>query len=163
MDREAAVIRSEMSQTRRDLDYKLSRLGERAREMSPRRVVQRNMPDYLLELLSGFDHIFLGLRDCVDEVARITGRPCSYLPLASDVLRFAPRESDQPRPIEVCNIGRRSQVTHHALLEDSARRGSFYYYDTVAASGTDLKQRTFRVESPREHRTMLAPLLPNSR
>ena len=101
--------------------------------------------------------------DCVDEVARITGRPCSYLPLASDVLHFAPRERDQPRPIELCNIGRRSQVTHHALLEDSARRGSFYYYDTVAASGTDLKQRTFRVDNPQEHRTMLATLLRNSR
>ena len=49
MDREAAFIRSEMSQTRRDLDYKLERLQERARELSPRRVVQRNMPDYLLE------------------------------------------------------------------------------------------------------------------
>ena len=121
------------------------------------------LPDYLLELLSGFDHIFLGLRDCVDEVARITGRPCSYLPLASDVLRFAPRERDQPRPIEVCNIGRRSQVTHQALLKDSARRGSFYYYDTVAASGSDLKQRTFRVDNPQEHRTMLATLLRNSR
>ena len=53
------------------------------------------LPEYLLELLSGFDHIFLGLRHCVDDVARITGRPCSYLPLATDVLRFAPQSPDQ--------------------------------------------------------------------
>lgn len=120
------------------------------------------LPDYLLELLSGFDHIFLGLRHCVDDVARITGRPCSYLPLATDVLRFAPA-IDQPRPIEVCNIGRRSQVTHGALLADALHRGSFYYYDTVAASGHDLKQRTFRVDNPQEHRIMLATLLRHSR
>lgn len=53
MDREAAVIRSEMSQTRRDLDQKLSQLQERAHEMSPRRVVQRHMPEYMLERVIG--------------------------------------------------------------------------------------------------------------
>jgi hypothetical protein len=120
------------------------------------------LPEYLLELLSEFDHIFTGLRHCVDDVARITGRPCSYLPLAADVLRFAPAP-EQKRPIDVCNIGRRSQVTHHALLEDAAKRGSFYYYDTVAASGSDLKQRTFRVDNAQEHRLMLATILKNSR
>ena len=74
-----------------------------------------NIPEYLIELLSGFDHIFLGLRHCVPLVARITGRPCSYLPLAADVLRFAP-SPEQPRPIAVSNIGRRSDATHAALL-----------------------------------------------
>ncbi len=120
------------------------------------------LPEYLLELLSGFDHIFLGLRHCVEDVARITGRPCSYLPLATDVLRFTPGSTDRPRPIDVCNIGRRSLVTHSALLEDAERRQLFYYYDTVAASGSDLKQRTFRVDSPHEHRIMLATILKHS-
>lgn len=122
-----------------------------------------HLPEYLLELLSEFDHVFTGLQHCVDHVARITGRPCSYLPLAADVLRFAPTMPDQQRPIDVCNIGRRSQITHHALLEDSARRHSFYYYDTVAASGTDMKQRTFRVDNAQEHRLMLATILKHSR
>jgi hypothetical protein len=122
-----------------------------------------NLPEYLLELLSEFDHVFLGLRHCVLDIARITGRPCSYMPLAVDVLSFAPASIDHPRPIEVCNIGRRSSVTHAALLDDAARRQSFYYYDTVAASGSDLKQRTFRVDNPHEHRIMFATLLKNSR
>ena len=47
MDREAAEIRSEMSQTRVDLDRKLMRLTAQAREMSPRRVARRLMPEYL--------------------------------------------------------------------------------------------------------------------
>jgi hypothetical protein len=53
MDREAAVIRSEMSQTRADLDRKLTRLGARAREMSPRRYARRLMPEYLWERVIG--------------------------------------------------------------------------------------------------------------
>ena len=121
------------------------------------------LPQYLLELLSDFDHIFIGSAHCVNEVARITGRPCTYLPLAVDVLRFTPASPDQPRPIDVSYIGRRSSVTHQALLEESKRGLSFYYFDTVAASGVNLKDRTFRVDSPHEHRTMLATILKHSR
>jgi hypothetical protein len=40
------------------------------------------LPPYLLELLSAFDHIFLGSHHSVQDVARVTGRPCTYLPLA---------------------------------------------------------------------------------
>src|SRR5271155_2748216 len=72
------------------------------------------LPEYLLELLSAFDHVFIGNHHSVQEVARITGRPCTYLPVAVDVVRFAPALCDQLRPIEVCNIGRRSPVTHQA-------------------------------------------------
>lgn len=117
------------------------------------------LPEYLLELLSAFDHVFLGARHCVQDVARIIGRPCTYLPVAVDVPRFTPASIDQPRPIYVCNIGRRSPVTHQALLEEAERQQSFYYYDTVAASGADLKQRTFHVDSPHEHRGMLGTIL----
>src|SRR5208282_5529342 len=120
------------------------------------------LPEYLLELLSAFDHVFIGQHHPVKEIARITGRPCTYLPLAVDVPRFAPASPDQPRPIGVCNIGRRSPVTHQALLDDAERCQSFYYYDTVAASGADLKSRTFRVDSPHEHRRMLASVLKHS-
>jgi hypothetical protein len=120
------------------------------------------LPEYLLELLSAFDHIFIGHRHPVEDVARITGRPCTYLPLAVDVLRFAPLSCDQPRPIEVCNLGRRSPITHKALLDDTERRHSFYYYDTVAASGAGLKNRTFHVDNPQEHRRKLATLLKHS-
>ena len=121
------------------------------------------LPRYLLELLADFDHVFLGVRHPVDKVARIVGRPCSYLPLAADVLRFAPRAPDAARPIDVCNIGRRSPVTHAALLQLAGEGRAFYYYDTVAASGAGGKQRTFRVDDAREHRLLLASLLQRTR
>jgi hypothetical protein len=121
------------------------------------------LPKYLIELLGQFDHIFIGFQNCVDEIAAISGRPCSYLPLATDVLRFAPPSMDSDRPIGVCNIGRRSPITHDALLQLSAERRMFYYYDTVAASGAGGKQRTFQVDRPSEHRRLLASLLQRSR
>ena len=124
--------------------------------------VQR-LPKYLLELLAEFDHVFVGVQHVVDEVSQIVGVPCRYLPLAADVLRFSPYPDLSPRTIDVCNIGRRSEVTHAALLELARERRLFYYYDTVAASGLDRKQRTFRVSDPEEHRLLLANLLRRSR
>lgn len=121
------------------------------------------LPPYLIELLADFDHVFIGFNHSVDDVRRICGRPCTYLPLATDVLRFAPASLDAPRAIEVCNIGRRSAVTHKALIDWADATQGFYYYDTVAAGGSDKKDRTFRVDNPEEHRRMLATLLKNSR
>ncbi len=121
------------------------------------------LPGYLLELLAEFDHVFLGVSHPVADVERIIGRPCSYLPLATDVLRFSPFPEPPPRSIDLCNIGRRSRATHEALLKLAADRQIFYYYDTVAASGIGGKQRTFSVENASEHRLLLASLLQRSR
>jgi Glycosyl transferases group 1 len=120
-------------------------------------------PGYLLELLAPFDHIFIGVSNPVSEVTRLVGKPCSYLPLAADVLKFAPYPLPPERSIGLCNIGRRSAVTHAALLQVANDQKFFYYYDTVAASGFDMKQRTFRVQNAREHRLLLASLMRRSR
>ena len=53
MDREAALIRSEISQTRADLDRKLARLGARARELAPRRYATRLLRDRRFEQIVG--------------------------------------------------------------------------------------------------------------
>jgi len=121
------------------------------------------LPRYLLEMLCDFDHIFIGAYHSVAEVGRITGRPCSYLTPAADVLRFSPAPQFPQRTIDVYNIGRRSPVTHRALLRAAQARELFYCYDTVAASGVDQKQRTFRVQNASEHRQMLASMLQRSR
>lgn len=121
------------------------------------------LPEYLLELLADFDHVFLGLCGPLPDVARIAGRPCSHLPLAADVATFTPLPRPQPRLIDVCNIGRRSEPTHAALMHLARARRIAYYYDTVAASGLDRKQRTFQVQDAREHRLLLASLLQRSR
>ena len=121
------------------------------------------LPKYLLELLAEFDHIFVGAQHVVDKVSQIAGVPCHYLPAAADVLRFSPYPDLPTRMINICSIGRRSEVTHAALLGLARERRLFYYYDTVAASGLDQKQRTFKVSDPREHRLLLANILRRSR
>jgi hypothetical protein len=121
-----------------------------------------NLPEFLLELLSEFDYVFIGMQNPVARVASIIGKPCSYLPLAVDVLRFAP-SSQSTRVIDICYLGRRSPVTHEALVKLAGQRRIFYYHDTVRASGQDKKQVTFRVANVREHRLLLANVLQRSR
>jgi len=121
------------------------------------------LPQYLLELLADFDHVFLGTQHPVAEVARISGRPCTYLPMAADVLRFSPYPLPPPRSIDVCNIGRRSRITHARLAQVARERRIHYYYDTVAASGSNDKHRTFHVDDHAEHRLLLAQVLQRSR
>ncbi len=53
MDREAAVIRAEMSETRAELDRKLTLLEERAREFSPKRYARDHMPEYFVDRVVG--------------------------------------------------------------------------------------------------------------
>ncbi len=60
MDREAAVIRSQMSKTRINLDQKIDRLEARARELTPRQVARRYMPEYPLDRAIGAMLALLG-------------------------------------------------------------------------------------------------------
>lgn len=122
------------------------------------------LPEYLLQLLGRFDHVFLGMRHCVEDVGRIVGRPCSYLPFAVDVMRFSPWPTPVGRGIDVCNIGRRSPITHAALIELAQSRRISYYFDTFArGAGSYARDRTFHVHDPQEHRLLLANLLRRTR
>ena len=60
MVREADLIRSEIDQTRSNLDSKLMRLEERAREMTPRRVAQRFVRERAFEQVVGSTLMFAG-------------------------------------------------------------------------------------------------------
>lgn len=62
MDSEAAVIRSEMSRTRADLDGKLSELGIRAHELTPRAVAKRYLPENTLDYTIGGILTLVGAR-----------------------------------------------------------------------------------------------------
>lgn len=74
MDREAVVIREEMSHTRAELDRKLSLLEVRARELSPRAMAQRYMPDYLLDRAIGAALTLVGIVLAVRQLTRKTRR-----------------------------------------------------------------------------------------
>jgi len=118
------------------------------------------LPGYLLELLSEFDHVFIAAQHVVGTVSRLIGRPCTYMPQGVDALRFCPWPDPPVRSIDVCNIGRRSPVTHGKLLERARQGRFFYYYDTIKPAA---KEVTFHVNSGSEHRLLLANLLKRSR
>lgn len=123
--------------------------------------------DYLLELLKDFDHIFIGLQHSVKLVSKATGKPCTYLPIGIDTLKFGPLpKASIPRQIDFCNIGRRSDVTHQALLTLAQQQDLFYYYDTISTPKDIVnadKQVTFYVRNPQDHRWLLANLLKRTR
>jgi hypothetical protein len=62
MAEETADIREEMNHTRADLDYKLTRLEARARELRPRAVARRFMPEYALDRTIGAILTLIGTR-----------------------------------------------------------------------------------------------------
>jgi hypothetical protein len=62
MDREAAVIREEMSHTRAELDQKLALLEMRARELRPQAVARRYLPDYPIDRAIGAVLTLIGSR-----------------------------------------------------------------------------------------------------
>jgi hypothetical protein len=107
-----------------------------------------------LRLLQPFDHVFLYYRNSVKPLAkRITSR-CSYLPPGVDTIRLCPYPEAPERSVDVYSIGRRSAVTHQALLEMAAKRDLFYIYDSTTAD---------QVIDPDEHRDLFANIVKRSR
>ena len=62
MDREAAVLRAEMSQTRAELDRKLTLLESRVGEMKPQRLAERYLPEYFVDQMIGGVLTAIGLK-----------------------------------------------------------------------------------------------------
>ncbi len=110
----------------------------------------------LQEPFQNFDHIFLGVNHCVEQLAKLVNRPCTYIPLAVDTLRFCPYPTPVQRSIDVCNIGRRPSQIHEPLFKLSQEQNFFYYYDTV-------RKQKLEIENYLEHRCLLASLLQRSR
>lgn len=122
-------------------------------------VWQQDIPQWkhALQFLQDFDHIFLALDHSVATVAKLLERPCTYLPYSVDTLKFYPHLPYHQRSIDVCNLGRRSSLTHQALLEVAEQRDIFYYFDSIKTAS---EQRLINLQ---EHRYLIANLIKNSR
>jgi hypothetical protein len=62
MDREAAVLRAEMSRTRAELDEKLTLLQARVSELTPQRLTERYVPEYFVDRVIGGILTVVGLK-----------------------------------------------------------------------------------------------------
>lgn len=109
-----------------------------------------------LTYLKDFDFVFLGHSHIVDDVQEIVGKPCAYLAPGVDALKFCPASLNQDRMIDLCSMGRRSSVTHEALLKLTQKSNFFYHYDLLKSSD----QRT---NNHQAHRIFNANILKNSK
>jgi len=109
---------------------------------------------YALETLRRYDLIFLGCQGTVEPVARLTGRPCVYLPPAVDTDVFTPAP-ESPEPLyDVFSLGRRTPAFHDAVLKAVERPGITYLYGRCGPC---------RCSDYVEHRLKLARTLQRSR
>lgn len=108
-----------------------------------------------LQFFDNFDLICLGHGEIVDEVQEIIQRPCIYLAPGVDTVKFYP-DLNRDRSIDLINVGRRSAVTHEALLELAEQSDFFYFYDYISGAG-------IRNNQHQSHRTFIANKLKNSR
>ena len=104
---------------------------------------------------SDFDHVFLGVTQCIEGLKKLVKPPVTYIPPAVDTLRFSPYPDPPQRSIDVSYIGRRSPIIHDALIKRATLDNFFYYYDTVKGK--------LQINDPKEHRILLANLFQRSR
>jgi glycosyltransferase involved in cell wall biosynthesis len=110
-----------------------------------------------MSALKRFDYVFVGFSGTVRALSDMLGKPCRYLPMGIDTLRFSPYPSRPSRVIDVYSVGRRLEAIHEALLQVSSERGLFYAYDTFQnLANAD-------VENPSHHRQFLASMAKRSR
>lgn len=109
---------------------------------------------YLRKYFSRFDALFSAQVHMCEHIERICRRPCTYLPPGIDAKRFCPVPRHPERTIDVMSIGRRSPVTHDALLAHVRHKDFFYLYDTG---------RQLRFSRHDEHRVLLAEQLKRTR
>ena len=109
-----------------------------------------------LKFFKDVDLICVGHSQILDLVKEITDSPCIYLAPGIDTVKFHPHSHKSQRCIDVCNLGRRSPVTHQALLKLAEEKHFFYYYDIN--SGFVVRNNNYQ-----EHRTFIANLLKSSR
>jgi hypothetical protein len=109
-----------------------------------------------IQSLNRFDHVVLGMRGTVQAVSEAIGRPCHFVPVGIDALRFTPYPNPPERVVEVFNIGRRWEGIHRPLLEYARAKGLFYVYDTLQTGGS-------LVPDYKQHRDLIANIAKRSR
>jgi hypothetical protein len=94
----------------------------------------KEMDDYphFLRLLKDFDVIMMYYSQSVGPLSDRIGRSCTFLPAGVDTISFCPYPQLPKRVVDVYSIGRRSEITHRALLHMVEEEGLFYLHDSIA-------------------------------
>lgn len=84
-----------------------------------------------LSLFREFDYIFMNCSQSIEGVSKTIQRPCKYIPFGIDSIKFCPYPLNRERRVDLYSVGRRSQVTHQALLDLAEKDNFFYIYETI--------------------------------
>jgi len=87
---------------------------------------------HLFRILKKFDLVVLYYSQTSRPLSERIGSKCIFLPPGIDALLFSPYPKPPRRSIDVYSIGRRSEVTHRALLRMAAENQLFYLHDSIA-------------------------------
>ena len=109
----------------------------------------------VMPFFNQFDLICLGTFHVLPAISQMVTCPCIFLAPGINTLKFYP-QIKADRTIDICNLGRRSSVTHKALVSLAERESFFYYHELIGGSAQ-------RISNHSTHRTMTANLLKNSR
>lgn len=107
-----------------------------------------------LRMLKRFDVVVLYYSQSVGPINELIGEKCIFLPPGVDTIRFCPFPNPPERTVDVYSIGRRSAITHRALLKMAAEDGLFYLHDSTSAD---------QVLDATEHRILFSNLIKRSR
>lgn len=77
------------------------------------------------------DHVFVSVAAVAEPLRELLRCPVTYVPLATDVARFARAAHPTARPIDLLNVGRRDPAVHDELRVAAARLGWRYHFDTM--------------------------------
>lgn len=107
-----------------------------------------------LSILAKFDVVLLYYSQSVKPLSERIGRRCVFLPPGVDSILFCPYPDPPKRVIDVCSMGRRSQITHQRLLGMVEESGLFYLHDSFAGD---------QAINSKEHRALFANVAKRSR
>jgi hypothetical protein len=107
-----------------------------------------------IRMLTEFDLVVLYYSMSIEPLNQRIGNKGLFIPPGVDTLRFCPWPDPPERSIDVYSMGRRSAVSHHALLNMAKEEDIFYVHDSTSAD---------RVLDPAEHRVLFANFLKRSR
>ncbi|HLW53550.1 MAG TPA: glycosyltransferase [Candidatus Angelobacter sp.] len=105
-------------------------------------------------LLEKFDVVVLYYSQSVKPLSARIRSKCVFLSPGVDALLFSPYPKPPERSIDVYSIGRRSEITHRALLRMAADDGLFYLHDSIAGD---------KAVDPAQHRALFANTAKRSR
>ena len=94
----------------------------------------REMDGYrhFLRILEKFDVVMLYYSQSVAALGERIRRKCVFLAPGVDTILFSPYPAPPKRVVDVYSIGRRSEITHQALLKMASEDGLFYLHDSIA-------------------------------